>query len=288
VKTKIFVTSASVKAKKIKDSILSLMQDGHRSIELTGGTEAYPELEDDLTDLIKAHDLEFILHNYFPPAKNHFILNLASLDEQVYQQSIEHIKNAIILSEKIGSTRYGIHAGYYKDLRLDEIGKPVLKTKLNDKTRAYDRFCASYNTLASVASDHNVTLYIENNVHAITNKEAYGDDIPIMLVTPDDYFSLKRDIDFPLLLDHAHLYVSCMTLGIDYEDAINKLMPESDYWHLSDNDGKHDNNQAFKPDSPILAAIQRSKFTPKLATIEVYASKSELQSSKEAVINSLI
>jgi len=76
-----YVSSACVVHEKIKDSIEELGLNGFKDIELSGGTKYYAGYEDDLIRLKEKYHLNYLVHNYFPPPKEEFILNLASLDE---------------------------------------------------------------------------------------------------------------------------------------------------------------------------------------------------------------
>ena len=60
----IYVSSACVKVRKIKDSVLALAEIGFRNIELSGGTKYYPEIERDLMYLQDKYELNYQVHNY--------------------------------------------------------------------------------------------------------------------------------------------------------------------------------------------------------------------------------
>ena len=97
----IYVSTSCVKSKKIIDSVLKLAQSGFKNIELSGGTEYYDNFENDLINLKKEFDLNYLIHNYFPPPLEHFVLNLASTDKDIYEKSLSHYKRAIQLAEKL-------------------------------------------------------------------------------------------------------------------------------------------------------------------------------------------
>ncbi|KKK58959.1 hypothetical protein LCGC14_3039190, partial [marine sediment metagenome] len=86
----IYISSACVQHEKIKDSVEKLAQNGFEHIELSGGTKYYEGYEQDLVELKNKYDLKYLLHSYFPPPKEDFILNLASLDDEIYQKSLKH------------------------------------------------------------------------------------------------------------------------------------------------------------------------------------------------------
>ena len=83
----IYVSSACVRSKIIKNSVEILALNGVNNIELTGGTKFYDNIELDILELKEKYNLNLLLHNYFPPPNTPFMLNLASLDNDIYKKS---------------------------------------------------------------------------------------------------------------------------------------------------------------------------------------------------------
>lgn len=140
----IYISTACVKHKKICDSVLELVRNGFRNIELSGGTELYDDFEDDLLQLKDRYNLNYLCHNYFPPPKRPFVLNLASLNDDTFQASFDHLEKVISLSNRLGADKYAFHAGFFIDIRLNEIGKKLTRDNLFDDMEALERFCKAY------------------------------------------------------------------------------------------------------------------------------------------------
>ena len=51
---------------------------------------------------------------------------------------LEHCKKAIDLCRQLGSTKYGVHAGFFIDIKINEIGKPLSKDALFDKDKSVE------------------------------------------------------------------------------------------------------------------------------------------------------
>lgn len=277
----IYISSACVQHEKIKDSVEKLAQNGFEHIELSGGTKYYEGYEQDLIELKNKYDLKYLLHSYFPPPKEDFILNLASLDAEIYQKSLEHYEGAIALSQKLGSKKYGFHAGFLIDFKIDEIGEKISFTEIYDKDKAIKRFCEGFNSLKEKADG--VELYIENNVLSPSNAQTFQDKNPFLLTDYSGYEELKELIDFKLLLDVAHLRVSANSLGLDFVEQLKKMISISDYIHLSDNNGIHDQNRCFSDDSDILHILKEFNFNDKTVTLETYGSISDIKLSQSIV-----
>jgi sugar phosphate isomerase/epimerase len=278
----LYVSTACVKHNRIDESVLHLAQMGYRNIELSGGTQFYDGFENDLLRLRSEFGLNYFLHNYFPPPTEHFVLNLASMNDGLYLRCIEHCKQAIALCHILGSERFSVHAGFLIDFSPQEAGKKVNLRKLTDRQPALERFCEAWYLLQQVAGD-GVRLYIENNVLSHTNAVTFGDKNPFLLTDTEGYTELKGMIDFHLLLDLAHLKVSAHTLQLDFQGQVSSLMPKVDYLHVSGNDGLHDQNLGVQGDTDILRALKRYDVVGKAMTLEVYDGMESILDSTAAL-----
>jgi sugar phosphate isomerase/epimerase len=274
----IFVSTSCIKAKTIKESILALVKEGFVNIELSGGTEYFDDYVYDLLDLKSQYSLQYLVHNYFPPPRQHFMLNLASLNDDMYIRSIRHCKAAISLCKKIGSPKYGIHAGFLIDILPKEAGKRIGLKRLNSREEALCRFCDAWKILNEYAQD-DVKLYIENNVFSQSNKQTYNDSNPFLLTDYDGYLEIKERVDFNILLDLAHLKVSCNSLKQSFNEQVAKIFPLTDYYHISGNDGLHDQNNDLNMDSIMVNILESYDFSLSTVTLEVYESVSSLKNS---------
>jgi len=265
----ILISSSCVNEYLIKNVIMRLHNEGFSNIELSGGTNYYDGICEDIIALKEQLKCNFILHNYFPPPKKEFVLNLASLDTEIFDMTIDHYLKAIDLSKKISSNCFGIHAGFLIDIHTGEIGKTLSRKNLSDRDKAMETFVKGYKILQKEAED--ITLYIENNVLSCENKKKFKEN-PFLLTNADEYFEIKKEINFPLLLDIAHLKVSSQSQGIDFYQEFKILSKESDYWHVSGNNGLLDQNASVSSDKTIINLIEKQTVFPELLTIEVYDS----------------
>lgn len=280
-----YVSSACLKHDRIKDTVDELARNGFKNIELSGGTKYYERYEEDLFELKDKYNLNYLLHNYFPPPKQDFILNLASLNNEIYQKTLEHYEEAISLSRKLGAKRFGFHAGYFIDFNTKEVGNKISLTELYNKEKSIKRFCEGYNYLKEKTKD--VELYIENNVLSHANAKTFKGQCPFMLIDYKGYEKLSSVIDFRLLLDVAHLNVSVNSLNMDFQEQLDKMISISDYIHLSDNDRLHDQNMCFSNDSNILSILKDQNLNNKTVTMETYGSIADIKLSQLVLKRSL-
>tara|TARA_B100000795_G_C22795171_1_gene438980 strand:- start:254 stop:1108 length:855 start_codon:yes stop_codon:yes gene_type:complete len=277
----IFISSSCVKKNKIKDSVKELAMNGFKNIELSGGTNYYENFDLDLLDLKKEYGLNYRCHNYFPPPKAPFVLNLASLNNNTFNISFQHVQRALNLSRVLGASQFGFHAGFFIDIKLNEIGKKLSKDNLFNASQSINRFCDAFKLLQKEANG--INLYIENNVFSSTNSEVFQGENPFMMTNFSDYNKLKEKINFNLLLDVAHLKVSAKTLGLDWESEIKDMINESNYIHVSNNDGYHDLNNQLTKKSKLFNLIKASNTKGKSFTLEVYDGMDKIKSSYEVL-----
>tara|TARA_B110001450_G_C17545180_1_gene450262 strand:+ start:125 stop:967 length:843 start_codon:yes stop_codon:yes gene_type:complete len=278
----IYVSSACVRHKKIRDSVKELVTHGFKNIELSGGTTYYDGLFDDLLELKEKYQLNYICHNYFPPPEKHFVVNLASLDNDIFINTFNHLENAINLTRQLGVKMFGFHAGFYYNIPLEQIGKEVFKQSLFDKEKAMIQFCTAFNSLKKKHPD--IDLYIENNVLSHKNYSNFGDNL-FMLTTCDEYFAMSKKIDFKLILDIAHLKVTCNSLNLDFDQEFDVLFNCSEYIHLSDNNGLIDQNKALLKTSDLYSTLSKYSFKNKIITLEVYGSINEVRRTYNLISN---
>jgi len=277
----IYISSSTIKSKKISDSVEILANSGFRNIELSGGTEYYPDIKRDLLDFQQKYEINFLCHNYFPPPKENFVINLASLNDEIHNLSFQNIKKSIQLSKELGANKFAFHAGFFVEILHLEIGRTISNTKFYEKGKAIEKFVDSVKRLQDFAKD--IDLYIENNVYSKGNYEKYNGREILMLTCLEDFLELKNRFDFKLLLDFAHLKVSSTSMGLNFDKQITSLLRETDYLHLSDNDGMTDSNMPITNKTNYLSIFEGLDISKYDITIEVYDSLESVKSSVDFI-----
>ncbi|WP_394221932.1 sugar phosphate isomerase/epimerase family protein [Alteromonas gracilis] len=266
----IFVSSSCVNNNRIGDSVLQLAQAGYKNIELSGGTNLYDDWKSDLIRLMREFGLRYRCHNYFPPPSEHFVLNLSASNDNIRKRSMEHVEAAINLSRDLGATEYGIHAGFRFLPDHKKLGKKFTASPLDSEDAAIERFASAWCVLKSYAENQGIKLYVENNVFSKANRISFGANNPFLATDSGSIEKLAQACNVHLLLDVAHLKVSCATLGLCFEKELSALMPKTDYLHFSDNNGTADTNQGIKIGSPLYQQLRKFDLQNKTITLEVY------------------
>lgn len=242
---KIFVSTNNFKTRNLVQILNFCQRYKLYNIEL-GPSLEYNENIVDIVFKCASEQFNFILHHYFPKIKNDFVLNLASANEIILNDSINFCKTAIDISSKINAPFYSFHAGFAFDPKLEELGKKLKTHNLIPKEQAYEIFLNSVKILSEYAKNKNVSLLIENNVIAPFNL-ANGKNETLLLSDTDEINKFFKEVgtNIGLILDFGHMKVSCKTLGINEDEFFLKINSYIRAFHLSDNDGYEDLHLSF-------------------------------------------
>ena len=281
----IYISSSGIKKKKISEIIYFLVRKGFKNIELSGGSKYYNNIEEDLILLKKKYNLNLQLHNYFPPPKKNFVINLSSNDDKIFLNSIDHYKKSINLSKKLGSNKFALHAGYLIDPDVSELGKKLKKRIFIKKNVGIKRFKEGFEILKDFAGK-DFEIYVENNVISKKNYKNFSLKNPLLFTDFKSYLELRKKLNFKILLDVAHLKVSCNSLGLNFEEEFNKFIKHTNYLHISGNDGSSDNNKSICSDKILKKILKKKNFKNKTLTLEVYTGIKDIIKSYK-YINSL-
>lgn len=284
----IYVSSAAIRSISLSQSVKTLAESGFTNIELTAGNTLTENWLDELLELKAKYRLNFLCHNYFPVPASPFVLNLASLNTKIQAKSIALAERALDTSRKLGGDKYAIHAGFRIDVPVAQIGKKIERIDFYDEVACWNQFIDSTNKLYSKFTD--VELYIENNVFSAPNAESYDGQNPFFVTDLNSWEVLKKATPkAQLLLDVAHLKVSCQTLGLNFLDQLNALATQTDYIHLSDNNAMTDSNQIIGKNCVWLKQMQELNL-PKdnTYTIEVYGDLNAIKQSYNLVEKALL
>lgn len=280
--TSVFLSSSVLSGTTVSAAIKEFITNGVTHVEWSGGHQA--EIDSIDQALLTASDsLTSRLHNYFPPPNANFVLNLASPDQEIAALSVEHVEKALQISASVGAHKYGVHAGFFFDPYPAQLGHPFVNVVLNDRRRVLDRFLKRYLRLQERAARLGVQLYVENNVLSQANARIFGGKKAFMLLDAEDWHELYGAGVENLLLDLAHLKVSCGSLGLDYAEQAKELFGISDYIHVSETDGTADTNDPVVGWDGVLAPLRQISSDDKDVTVEVYPSLNDAIATQKFV-----
>lgn len=259
----IYISSSASSKDKIKDAVLELVQLGFFNIELSGGTKYYQGIEKDLLNLKQSYKINFLIHNYFPPTAENFVMNIASKDEYLKNSSFKLINSALRLSKILGSNLYTFHAGFNSSAVCEKNG--VFYTDPNSKElkgtqNTKKDFYQAVDFLLKNIVGKDIKIGIENFFPFHPSFYSFldsGEDIIEFL----DRYSEKPNIG--LLLDLGHLNVAANHLRFDKFDIINRIFGNYSNKlfaiHISENDGEYDLHKLSHSNSWQIELLRQNK-----------------------------
>lgn len=265
----LYLSSSAVKKNTISEVLEECVKCGIHNIELSGGTVYYDSIMDDLRHWKEQGCLNYACHAYFPPPAKDFVVNLASCNDQIYQQSLQHYFDCIEYMAALDCHVLSLHAGFLVEVGVEQIGKAITADVVYDKKEAIERFCNAYETIAAKAEQNHIQVYLENNVLGEENYKRFNNNNYFLMTDYNSIMEMKNQLQFNLLLDLGHLFVSCHTLGLDYDREIRKLKEHVKWLHLSENNGIMDQHKILTLDSSIYRAFLEVMRPDINATLEV-------------------
>lgn len=257
----IFFSVSSIQAQSIGQIFKGLADAGVQNIELNGTNGYDSDIENTLEEFKERYNLKFLIHNYFPPPKDAFVLNLASLDKDILHQTIIHAKRAVRLAGKLKIPVYSVHAGMRLDPHPAELGKQIKQISPVPYEQSYEIFVRSLTDLCDFARDFNVDIAVENHVLSPFNLKSGRNDL-CLICEADEFLRLFKDVRCPnlkALVDLGHLNITSRTLGFDKIDFINKLKDNICVFHLHHNDGVEDTHEMINDQDWFWEALGKFK-----------------------------
>ena len=240
----IFISSSCDRENNLGNFFSRLAGNGIRHIELSGGGGHIPEIESFLDHSRIRFQLTYMVHNYFPPPQDPFILNLASGNKDIRAKSLSLAKKALDLCQRYGCDFYTVHPGYRQDLTLssDEqsfIGSPQ---KNIQAPSVFETLRASVDTLCRYASECGLKFGVEN-LFPENRENNYS--LLCSLEEFDHFFEcLGFHDNLGILLDLGHAKLAAHYMGFNLEYFLDRIMTHYRSRllaiHISENDGKQD------------------------------------------------
>ena len=263
----IYLSTGGFKERSGYDTLKTFIKNKISFVELSAGRYS----KDQVKKIEKIKNIKKLMHNYYPPPKEPFVINIASSNEKILDKSMKHVKKSIDISNSIGAKDYSFHPGFVTDISPKEIGIITKTTNFNDRNVCIQRVLKNLFTLSRYAKKKGVRLLVENNVMKKSSYDFLGKDTTIMSRPEEINFIMERvPKNIKLLMDVAHLKVSSNVLGFNKVAAFKSVKKWIRAYHLSDNDGMHDSNDLFNEKSWFVNLL--SKKNIKYTSVEVYNS----------------
>ena len=273
----IFVSTTFAKEKKsnLQKIINQLNKLEIEGIEI-GSTHKY-ETKQILKKIINKNiKKNLFIHNFFPPSKDEkFVLNIASLDENIRKNSLDMIISNIDFCKDIGAQLYTIHPGFLSlpvpkaDFNKSNYDFDFDTTYVADRSEAFDKMLKSLKKISNYAKKKQMNIAIETE--GSNQKKNY-----LIMQEPKEYKKLFKEIPENLFVNFnlPHTYFASSYFNFSMNNFIKFLNKRIIAIEISDNDGFNDQHKPlsvrstylpflnlFKKNLPIILEFRNTKLS---------------------------
>ena len=223
----------------IKKVLETCNENSITSIEL-GSNHSYNK---NYIDIIKNNSFNYLAHNYFFRPKNDFVINIASTDSYILNNSINHIFKSIDVCSMINAKMYTIHPGFLTDAISESKSKSNYDFVWDDKKllninyeKCFNTLIGSLEKILNYASKKDVAVSIETE--GSTNKKGH-----LLLQQPDEFLRILKyfnKVDLKFNVNIGHLNLASKVFNFKPKDFIDLIADHIVSFELSHNDGKED------------------------------------------------
>lgn len=208
--------------------------------------------ERNLLDIAKAHRCgRYMVHNYFPPAIEELVINLASLDHDIRRRSVEHAQGCLRFAAELGAELYTVHPGFVVEPQATESTGRVFDFAYGDDrtpdAEAFRLMTQSLDELLREASRLGVGLALE------TQGSATQPDVSLM-ERIDDYERLFQVFPSGIGLNFnlAHTIFAAGFHGYSIDAFAARFGSRFVAMEISHNDGSADQHGTLESGSFAL------------------------------------
>lgn len=264
-----FVSTGAFRSRSLRNIVNAAVAARVDRIELGSGTDWVPDMLDGVRETSGRH-IRYLVHNYFPPHRVPFVLNLAASNPEVLARSEAHCRAAIDLSVELGALFFSVHAGFAFSARPEQLGHDLIGAPRIALEEAHGIFVQALRRLCAYAAPRSIDVLVENNVIAPFNL-VNGRNLIGLCATADDILRTQADVgalNFGFLIDVGHLKVTANALGFDMHEFLDRVGPCVGAFHLSDNDGTADQNYTFDGNAWFMPRLAEFAHAPMI--LEAY------------------
>jgi len=199
------------------------------------------------------------IHNFFPPPRDsNFLINIASANKKIRENSVDLILSNIDFCKEVGALLYTIHPGFLSEaLPQSDFKKKnydfifCTKNKLLSKKLGFTNMITSLKKIISYANKKKVKIALETE-GSIENGQF------LIMQTPAEYKKLFLEIPNGLYVNFniAHSFFSSIKNKFSLKKFIKLILPKIAAVEISSNNGRHDQHLPLTKKSKNLLYLK--------------------------------
>jgi sugar phosphate isomerase/epimerase len=253
--------------------------------ELYGGGVHHIELgsthvpEPGVAEALLEVGADYVVHNYFPPPDEPFVVNLASADEGLRRRSLDHARQSLVFAGRIGAGVYTVHPGFLGDPigpgRSDggtyDFQFDPQRPSADLRHSAFRRCVDAIAALSRIAQEEGVRLAVESEGSATKWDR-------LLLQTPDEFEEFASAIPQAaagINVNVGHLNLASKVFSFEPLTFLDQVAPRVVAFELSHNDGTRDQHLPPRPGHWYESILTDSRFAEIPMIIECRATPIE-------------
>jgi len=254
-------TSVFANGTSVETAIESLLDLGIENIELS----SVHEYDENVLAVVAHFDANFLTHNFFPPAKDRRVLNIASANEKVRQNSIEFIKEAIDFAERMDIKLYTFHPGFLRDPIAEirskekydfEFSADAAAPTAAEYERSFERFLHAVKEIGNYLQGKEVKVAVETQ-GSVVRKDM------VLFARPEEFKRFYDEIKsepIGINLNLGHLNLAAKAWGFDKKEAAEKIQDRISAVEVTHNDGSVDDHAPLREDAWYFKVLKDKYF----------------------------
>ena len=202
-----------------------------------------------------------LVHNYFPPARSPFVMNLAARNADNRRRTIDHAKHSLAFAARVGAELYTVHPGFLAEAREAPTAARQYDFAFSDdkidRQTGFGLMLDSLTEMIKEAERLGVKLAVESE-GSLTKPGV------LLLERPEEFDHLFRQ--FPdglsINLNLAHTRFAAKQHGFQLADFIDRFRDRIAAVELSDNDGVRDEHRPLTSSSYVFRWLDRLPDVP--------------------------
>ena len=243
----------------ITEVLDELLENGVTSVEL-GSIHCF---EKNVDEKLKGRPFSYLVHNYFPPPSDPFVVNLASANKEIRDRSIKYAQECISIAAAIGAELYTFHPGFISDpigrstdnSNYDFLVADTVSSK-HHYEYAFEKFLDATNILCSTAKSEGIAIAVETQ-GSISRSDN------ILFHHPEEverFITLFTADQVGLNVNLGHLNLSAQYHKFDKLQFINRFADRIRAFELSHNDGVKDDHALLQKNGWYWPVIKEPKY----------------------------
>jgi len=243
----------------IGDALVLLAEHGIHTVEL-GSNHAFEP--DPLGVVARSAPRQHLVHNYFPAPADPFVVNLASLNDEIRERSLAHVERSLEFCRQSGALLYTVHPGFLSDPRGASRGTGNYDFLFREGRvdpelyeRAFERMVSALARATDRAAACGVRLAIETE-GSVSKRDH------LLLQRPEEYERLMRHFSpqaIGVSLNIGHMRLASAAFGFETGAFVDLVADYIVAMELSHNDGVADDHRPLRAGAwywPVIADIR--------------------------------